>query len=258
MARARKRAIVGSRSRHLGGRGVTFVLLVAVSAALPGQHASAEDAPASGDGEARAASENGAGRRPLRGYLQLGWRGMGLADHASHGPEVGFGAVLFDVVKVGFFSLARPGPLNPRTFDLDLPAGETYRGRSTVPLRSDGSVLGLAITPFIDLPVAEGVRLELPLAVGYGAFGFYLTGDDRQTPDGRRVSEWEDELLAGRDASGGLAIDLGGRVAFGLPGTDVLRPYVALHHTWIVGYDAALRSSYDGLSGALGLLIETP
>ncbi len=54
--------------------------------------------------------------------------------------------------------------------------------------------------------------------VGYGGFGFYLHGDDRKTPDGRRVSEWEDELLDGRDAdANNLVLDVGMRVAYRSP-----------------------------------------
>jgi len=214
--------------------------------------ASADAAPVEGS-----PGETGATRRPVRGYLQLGWRVMGLAEHVGHGPDLGFGAVLYDVVKIGFVTFQRPGPINPSTFDYDLPDG-SYKGQTSLTLRSDGSFLGLAVTPYVELPVLAGLRLELPVAFGYGAFGFYLTGDDRDTPDGRRVSEWEDELLDGGDASGGLALDVGLRVAFGLPGVENLKPYAAFQYTRIFGYDATLRSSYDGPSGSVGVLIETP
>jgi len=83
--------------------------------------ASADAAPVEGS-----PGETGATRRPVRGYLQLGWRVMGLAEHVGHGPDLGFGAVLYDVVKIGFVTFQRPGPINPSTFDYDLPEETSY------------------------------------------------------------------------------------------------------------------------------------
>ena len=85
------------------------------------------------------------------------------------------------------------------------------------------------------------MSVELPLAIGQAAFGFYLPAKDRVTPDGRRVSAWENELF------GGI------KVAVKLPSAEWLAPYVALRYTWSLGFDTLVRSSYDGPSAALGL-----
>ncbi len=188
-------------------------------------------------------------------YAHLGWRVMGLGDHVSHGPAFELGIILKDHLKLGIGGFSRPGPMNPRTFRIDLPEGQSYRGQDSLELRSDGAVVGLLVAPRVRLPGrASRVTLEAPLLVGFGGFGFYLTGDDRRTPDGRRVSEWEDELLDGRDASAGIALDAGVRVAIDLH-EEWLRLTAGLHYTTVVGYDAFVRDSYDGFSGSLGLEI---
>ncbi|MEM9069210.1 MAG: hypothetical protein AAGE52_11920 [Myxococcota bacterium] len=182
-------------------------------------------------------------------FVGLDWRVMGLSDHVSHGPGFQVGALLFGHFKVGIAGFMRPGPINPRTFELDLEGG-SYRGQERLDLRSDGSVVGLLLAPRFGL--GEWLDLEIPVLLGFGAFGFYLTDDDRDTPDGRRVSEWEDELLDGADASEGFAIDVGLRVSFKTR-QSWLRPYLGVHYSWIVGYDATLRGNYDGISGVFGI-----
>jgi len=182
-------------------------------------------------------------------FVDIGWRVMGLADHVSHGPDFQVGVRLWDHLKIGIAGFARPGSINPKTFRYSLPAGETYRGQSELELRSDGAVVGLLVAPTFRV---RRLNIELPVLVGFGAFGFYLTGDDRDTPDGERVSVWENQLLDGRDSSGGLTLDVGIRLSVDtrLP---YLRPFVGFHYTRVFGYDAALASSYDGFSGVVGV-----
>jgi len=182
-------------------------------------------------------------------YVDLGWRVMGLADHVSHGPDFQAGVRLWDHLKIGLAGFARPGPINPRTFRHELPAGETYRGQSSLDLRSDGAVVGLVVAPTFRI---RRLNIEIPVLVGFGAFGFYLTGDDRETPDGERVSTWENALLDGADSSGGITLDVGLRLSVDtrLP---YVRPFVGLHYTRVFGYDATLASSYDGFSGVVGV-----
>jgi hypothetical protein len=190
--------------------------------------------------------------QPVAPYVGVGWRVLGLADHVSHGPDYQVGVILYEHLRIGIAGFARPGPINGKTFTLDLPDGETYKGQSSLSLRSDGSVVGLQLSPILRLPAKTRLEIELPIIVGFGGFGFYLTGDDRNTPDGRRVSEWEGELMDDRDASLGLAIDVGIRIGIRVY-KQWLRVYLGAHYTAIPGYDAFITSDYSGFSGVAGL-----
>jgi hypothetical protein len=185
-------------------------------------------------------------------FVGIDWRVNGLADHVSHGPGFQLGALLFrGHLKVGIAGFSRPGPLNPATFRVEL-EDTTYRGQSTLDLRSDGGVVGLFVAPRFTMPGLPWLDVELPILVGQGAFGFYLHGEDRETPDGRRVSAWENELLDGKDSSFGIAVDVGLRLSFRTP-TSWLRPYVGVHYTNVIGYDAFVRGDYSGFGGVAGV-----
>lgn len=180
-------------------------------------------------------------------FVDLEWRGMALAAHPSHGPGFAAGATLLgDHLRVGLAGFARPGPINPVTFEVAVP----YKGEDSVALRSDGGVTGLVVAP----GTAIGkVRLDVPVMVGYGGFGFYLTGEDRVTPDGRKPSAWENELLDARDSSFGVGVEAGLRVAW--RASEHLSPYVAARYTSILGYDAFVRPAYGGPSLGIGLTV---
>ncbi len=187
------------------------------------------------------------------GFVDLGWRAYGLGGHLSHGPAFAAGAIVGTYFEIGIAGFARPGPINPRTFRVDLPEGETYRGKQTLQLRSDGSAIGLHLGFRMPLRAAP-IELEVPVMLGYGGFGFYLFGDDRDTPDGRRVSDWEDELLDGRDAdANNFVIDAGVRIAWRPARTRFMQPYVGAHYTAVLGYDTAVLTNYSGFSGSLGI-----
>lgn len=182
--------------------------------------------------------------------VDVEWRAMALGQHISHGPAVGVGVGLFkDHLRVGISGYARPGPINPVTFSLT--PDEPYKGQDTLSLRSDGGVFGVYVAPGLD--VSERVRIDLPAMVGFGGFGFYLVGDDRDTPDGELPSVWENRLMDGRDSSLGLGADVGARVTFAA--TEHVRPYAAVRYSTIFGYDAFLRSDYSGLSLGLGVSV---
>ncbi|MEQ1564159.1 MAG: hypothetical protein ABMA64_00885 [Myxococcota bacterium] len=184
---------------------------------------------------------------PVSPWVDLEWRALALAAHPSHGPGFGIGvSLLDDHLQLGLAGFTRPGPWNPATFEVR-PTGE-YKGRETLSLRSDGGITGLMIAPGTQV---GGVELDLPVSVGYGGFGFYLAGEDRVTPDGRKPSAWENELLDGRDSSFGLSLDAGVRVR--VPTGAGLDPYVAARWSTIVGYDAFVRDAYGGPSIALGV-----
>ncbi len=185
-------------------------------------------------------------------FASVEWRAMALAGHASHGPGFSTGVRLLDGwLKVGIAGFNRPGPLNPETFKVKPSDGSTYKGQNELTLRSDGGVAGLLVA--LHVPVTDSFAVELPVTVGQGAFGFYLTDDDRETPDGRRVSEWENELQDGRDASFGFAVDGGLRAMLTLQSVPWLRPHVGVFYTSVLGYDAFAKGSYDGLSVASGV-----
>ncbi|MEM9865781.1 MAG: hypothetical protein AAF938_29505 [Myxococcota bacterium] len=205
-------------------------------------------APASAQSEAADAVETEEDAGIARPYLRLGWRVMGLADHVSHGPDFTAGVLLWDHLLIGVGGFARPGPINPKTFDVDV-VGE-YQGRDRVDLRGDGALIGLTVGARFDL--SNAIALQVPVTLGFGAFGYYLHNEDRNTPDGRRVSEWENELLDGRDASGGMAIDAGLQISIRLP-VDWLRLSAGVHYAQVIGYDAFVRDDYRGFSGSIGL-----
>lgn len=197
-------------------------------------------------------TDSGTSRR-FGGFVDLNWRLLGLANHVSHGPGFAAGAILFRYFEVGIAGFSRPGPINPKTFTLDLPDGETYRGKSSLQLRSDGTVVGVLVGARFDLRRVP-LSFEIPVTVGYAGFGFYLHGEDRKTPDGRRVSEWEDELLAGRDSDpANLAIDVGARVAWRIRAQPHIRLYFGASYTAVPGFSTPMATSYSGFSGVLGV-----
>lgn len=191
-------------------------------------------------------------------FVGVEWRGLALADHLSHGPGVQAGVLLFGGhLKLGIAGFARPGPINPATFDVMPAGGATYKGQSQVALRSDGGLVGLLVAPVFDVPGTDALALELPVIVGQGGFGFYLSGDDRETPDGRKPSAWENELLDGRDSSFALGLDVGVRLAFKPAGARWVRPYVGAHYTTVFGYDTYVKDAYAGFGVAAGVQFGT-
>ncbi len=186
-------------------------------------------------------------------FVTMGWRVLGLANHVSHGPSMQAGAVLWGRLKLGLAVFQRPGPINPKTFAVDLPQGMSYRGQSTIDFRSDGAAFGVMAAPILAVPKLP-LRIEIPVMVGMAGFGFYLHGDDRETPDGRRVSEWEDTLLQGRDSNFSLVVDAGIRAAL-TTSDGWWQPYIGAHYTATPGYEATLEDDYSGFSVTGGIQI---
>lgn len=184
-------------------------------------------------------------------FVHLGWRALAIGGHASHGPEFAAGVRLFDgYLRLGIGGYNRPGPLNPTRFPTESLGGVEYKGSSTLDLKSDGGVVGLLVGT--QIPVTDWVAIDIPIIVGQAAFGFYLAGEDRDTPDGRRVSAWENELQDGRDASFAIGIDAGVRAAFTIESLPWLRPTVGVHYLVTPGYDAYAKDNYGGFSVAAG------
>lgn len=187
-------------------------------------------------------------------FIDLEWRVYGIAQHVSHGPAFAAGvSLLRDHLRIGFGSLARPGPFNPATFEVELEEGTQYRGQSTVSLRNDGMMGGVHLSYSTPLPFLRGFALQVPLTLGYGGFGYYLTGDDRDTPDGRRVSEWEDELFDNKDAYIGFVLDAALRLRYQSRALPWLMPYAGVGFTIVPGFETVVREDYFGFSGLLGV-----
>jgi hypothetical protein len=186
-------------------------------------------------------------------FAGFDYRAMYLADAPSHGFGVQAGALLANGhLKVGFYAFFRPGPINPATVTVTAAGGRSYRGSNQLTLRSDGAFLGLFVAPVI--PLGNGrLVLEFPVAAGMSAFGYYLTGADRDTPDGRRVSAWENELQDGRDSSFALGMEAGVRLSMRVPGSEGVLPYVGVHGHHAFGFDTYASSHYSGVSLALGV-----
>jgi len=185
-------------------------------------------------------------------FVALEWRALALDGHFSHGPGISAGVRLFDgLLKIGVTGFGRPGPLNPETFDITPAGGVSYKGQDRLTLRSDGAFFGLLVESELPFPGVDSLRLVPSLAIGNAGFGFYLTGDDRQTPDGRRVSAWEDELQDGKDAGVAMGIEPGLRIAW--QAWEWLRPYLAVRYLLLFDYEAFAQDNYNGLSAAGGI-----
>ena len=200
-------------------------------------------------------STEGATSHGSRAFVNVGWRLLNLADHLSHGPSFEAG-VRLGRLKLGIAGFARPGPINPKTFATTPANGLMYRGKSQLDLRSDGAFIGALIAPVFD--VGDLLSIEMPVTVGQSAFGFYLSGQDRETPDGRRVSDWENELLDGRDSSIGIGVDGGLRASVALTRSKWIAASASVHYLQTFGYDAFVRDNYNGVSGSLGLQLSVP
>ncbi len=201
----------------------------------------------------------GAEERPRRVGVFAGsdWRLMRLADHTSHGPGVQAGILLArGHLKLGVYAFSRPGPINPQTFELQLDEGNEWQDQDRVALRSDGAFAGIFVAPVIPLGRTPLI-LELPVALGQAAYGFYLHDDDRVTPDGARVSVWEDKLLDGADAGFAMGVETGATLAFRIERARALQPYFGVRYQWAIGYDATMRDTYDGASFLAGVQVGT-
>lgn len=151
--------------------------------------------------------------------------------------------------KLGLAGHARPGPINPKEFTVNPVDGQSYKGQEQIKLRSDGAFLGLLLAPGFGL--GPGWDLELPVVLGQGAYGFYLTDEDRETPDGGRVSVWENQLQDGKDSSVGFGVD--GGVKLGYAPSSFMRLSAGLHYTKLFGYEAFALDNYDGPGASVAL-----
>ncbi|SMG52455.1 hypothetical protein SAMN05661096_03929 [Marivirga sericea] len=150
-------------------------------------------------------------------YFQPEYSAMFLNNHI--GNAVGFGLGISSKNRkwdIGIRYYGRSGPINLQDdYELVLPAGETYKGSSTITLGADHGYLGLEAAYTIILK-NERLAIRIPLSFGQLGAGFYLRGEDRFTPDGERTSVWEDRLQGGSDAGFGLCSEFGAQFLYQL------------------------------------------
>lgn len=162
--------------------------------------------------------------------------------HLGRTVGTSLGVSLFrNHLKLGIQGYGRSGPINPQEFFVEAHNGQTYKGSSTLRLRADHGTFGLFIAPTFQVGKVE---VDIPVALGQLGGGFYLTGEDRNTPDGRRVSEWENQLMDGRDAS------FSGWAEFGVRGFIPLNSRhvslgAGLHYTVAPGWSTYYNPSGD-------------
>lgn len=147
-------------------------------------------------------------------YLQPEYSAMFLGDHI--GNTVGFGLGVIsknDKWDVGIRYYGRSGPINlHKEYELVLPAGETYKGQSSVMLGVDHGYLGLEAA--YNFALGKRLSVRIPVSFGQMGAGFYLKGEDRFTPDGQRTSVWEDKLQGGSDAGFGFCSEFGAQLIY--------------------------------------------
>jgi hypothetical protein len=156
-------------------------------------------------------AETATKKRKIGWYITPEAGAMFLKDHTGLSLGATFGLKFWkDRIKFGAVIINRPGPINSATFKTQTANNQMYLGRTSFDLRADWAMFGATIAPCFRL---KQVELNVPISFGSGVGGFYLHGDDRKTPDGARVSEWENKLFTspGLDEASG-----GGWTEFGL------------------------------------------
>ena len=143
-------------------------------------------------------------------YIQPEYSAMFLDDHIGNAVGANFGITTKSrKLDIGIRYYGRSGPINEQQeYALTLPQGETYKGQSTLLLGADHGYIGLEVAYNLLLK-DDRLLVRFPVSFGQVGAGFYLKDDDRITPDGRRVSEWEDDLQGDTDAGFGLATEVG-------------------------------------------------
>lgn len=165
---------------------------------------------------------------------KIGWfinpevGGIFHTDHFGKTFGGAFGVKLINNhLKLGVQFYGRPGPINAKEFTVAPTNGQTYKGQDMITLRADHGTFGVFVAPVFSL---DKFRIEIPLSAGNMGGGFYLLGDDRITPDGDRVSVWEDRLMDGQDAGFATFFEFGTRFFIPMPNEHISLG-LGLHYT---------------------------
>ena len=158
---------------------------------------------------------------------------MFLEDHVGNSVGASFGMKLWkNRLKIGINAYGRSGPINLQTFTVEAYNGQIYKGSSTLTLRADYGTIGLMIAPTFKV---KNVEIDVPISYGMGGGGFYLVGDDRNTPDGARVSEWENKLMNDEDAASGSWLEFGVR-GFSPTKIEGIQVGAGVHYSMVQGW----------------------
>ncbi len=189
-------------------------------------------------------AQKSAKKRGIGWYITPEYSTMFMNDHVGNAVGFSAGIKLFrDHLKVGYFNYGRSGPINSKTYTTSLPEGVTYKGQQEVKLRADHGAFGLMVAPSFFIPNTN-IELDIPVYYGSIGAGFYLVGEDRKTPDNRRVSAWENDLFNGEDATFASMLEVGIR-SFFPTGINGLRWGVGLHYTTVQDWSTYVDSSGD-------------
>lgn len=176
-------------------------------------------------------------------FLTLDGTTLLHSNHIGLGSGFSAGWELWDgQLRLGAAFYGRPGPINGHRERFDLPAGNEYKGQSSLSLGVDHGAFGLLAAPVFQIGDTPW-HIEVPVVLGLLGAGFYLLGDDRITPDGSRTSVQENKLMGGRDASFSPMIDLGLRVRYELPDWPGVGLAAGVHYTYAFSWDTLVGGS---------------
>ena len=175
-------------------------------------------------------------------------------EHTHVGAETAFG-LRWRWLQVGLHAAYRPADWSDHRKIIPLPQGQTYKGKTQVGLAQQFGFAGLHLAPSYTLESLPSLRLALPLCLGAGFLGTPLQGEDRQTPNGERVSQIEDQLTGGQDLSMNLALDVGVRLEWTPWRALGLRFLAGAHYTEFLGYQGPFYDAKDvrSLGASLGV-----
>ncbi|MEM7371849.1 MAG: hypothetical protein AAF587_24760 [Bacteroidota bacterium] len=192
-------------------------------------------------------------------YFAPEYSAMFLQNHVGNAIGFNLGTTLLQrKLAIGFRYVGRSGPINEHAeFPLVLPAGTTYKGKQSIQLGADHAYFGLELA-YQHISKDGRWIWKIPASFGQVGAGFYLKNEDRITPDGRRVSEWEDQLMGDTDAGFGLAAEIGSYL-YVKPVQDLpLAIGGGIHYTRTFGYESFVGGSdfYNNkLRASFGIMI---
>lgn len=177
-------------------------------------------------------------------FIEQSARVFNNLEHTHIGAETAFGR-LWRWLNVGIHTAYRPAAWSSHRKPLTLPQGETYKGKTQVGLAQQFGFAGLHIAPSYTFDALPSLSVDVPLRLGVGFLGTPLQGDDRDTPNGERVSEIVDQLTGGEDLSMNIALDLGARLKWTPSRSLGLSLFAGAHYTDFLGYTGPFYDAQD-------------